>query len=423
VALAAALIIATLGSAAPVFAACDPAQPVSCGQVRAGTDGFLYDDAGRFTPRGVSFFLPQFGINPRALRDGNFAAARADGSLAFWLNRARDGLGANMLRVFVELPSRRGDGSLFTPTSPETLHAFALEANARSMRLGLVVQNSATWTMTAERDVWLAQTLELFATRGTLPLLAYLSASNEINNYCGGAARDCFDGDQGYVDGAVDWTARLREAVKRRAPQLLVTVGITTEMGNADGVPAAFNFFRPDSGGRTLAQQTDFLAPHNFGGGAQGIFDDIRSTGYTGPIVLEEFGFPTDPQPRNAFFTEGPPVCRQNPNRPECFETAPFFVEENIRALRDRPYAGAVAWMLADVNEKNSRDSCTRQPSDLWTGLFATGGTYCDGGTYSREPGAPKATAVRVCLHYTGDVFRCEGRVVRAAIYLPVLWR
>ncbi|MFO7171250.1 MAG: hypothetical protein DIU80_024740 [Chloroflexota bacterium] len=425
-AIAAALVF--LGFPLPAAAACDPARPISCGQVRVSGDS-LYDDGGRWQVRGVAFFLPQYGINANTLRDDNYAAAKADGSLAYWLDRARDGLGANLLRVFIELPQRR-DGAIYTPTSHATVYDFATEAGARGMRLGLVLHNSASWSMTPERAAWITGLIDTFAARGALPLLAYLSASNEINNYCGGHERDCFDSAPGvnaqpYVDAAVAWTAQFRAVVKARAPQLLVTVGISTEMGDTDNTRAAFNFFRPDSAGRTLASQVDFLAPHNFGGGAQGIYDDIRFVGYRGPIVLEEFGYPTDPFPVNRFFTEGPLRCRRAPLSPECFETAPYFVEANIQALRARPYAGAVAWMLADVREKNSDDACTGgKPSDLWTGLFAIGGAYCAGGTYTRGVGQPKATAVRICLYYTGDFFRCEPSAqVRAIIYAPVISR
>jgi hypothetical protein len=428
-ALVAALLTIALPTA-PAAAACDPGRPVTCGQVRADADGQLYDDAGRWVMRGVAFFLPQYGINPHTLRDGNYAAAKADGSLAYWLDRARDGLGANTLRVFVELPYLR-NGGLFTPTSHETLADFAAEADARGMRLGLVLHNSATWTMTAERSSWIAGMLDSFAARGALPQLAYISASNEINNYCGGSSRDCFDSAPGvsaqpYVDAAVEWTSQLRGAVKARAPQQLVTVGISSEMGDADNTRAAFNFFRPDSRGRTLASLVDFLAPHNFGGGAQGIYDDIRFAGYRGPVVLEEFGYPTDPFPRGFRFTEGPLACRAEPLSPPCFETAPYFVEANIQALRARPYSGAVAWMIADVREKNGDDACADggKPSDLWTGLFAIGGSYCAGGTYTRGVGEPKATAVRICLYYTGDLFRCDPTLtVRTTLYAPVISR
>src|SRR6185436_13724318 len=125
--------------AAPA-ATCNPALPSSCGQVRALADGTLADDGGSWTMRGVQFFLPQYGINGKTLRDDNYAAARDDGSLDFWLERAQVYLHANMLRVFVDLPSPvSGSTTVITPTSYSTLHDFATAANTRGMRLGLVL--------------------------------------------------------------------------------------------------------------------------------------------------------------------------------------------------------------------------------------------------------------------------------------------
>ena len=59
---------------------------------------------------------------------------------------------------------------------------------------------------------------------------------------------------------------------------------------------------------------------------------------------------------------------------------------------------------------KDAASACSDlgKPFDLWTGLFAIGGTYCDGGTYSRALGQPKATAVRVCAYYADDLALCE---------------
>src|SRR6266705_3541116 len=92
-------LFALLGTSAPVRAQpalCIPARPSSCGQVRALADGLLADDGGRWIMRGVQFFLPQYGINGKTLRDDNYAAARDDGTLAFWLERAQAYLHANM---------------------------------------------------------------------------------------------------------------------------------------------------------------------------------------------------------------------------------------------------------------------------------------------------------------------------------------
>jgi hypothetical protein len=414
-----------------VSSACDIAQPSTCGQVRL-VGSTLYDDGGPWRVRGVQFILPQFGINGKSFRSGNYASARADGSLDFWLEKAQHYLRTNTLRIFVDMPYRQGNGELVTPTDYATLFDFAVRANARGMRLAIVLHNSADWSMTADRSNWINGLLDHFSARGSLPTIAYLSADNEINNHCGRAGKDCFDSDsqynaQPYVDGAVDWVAQFRAVVKSRAPQLLLTVGVSTEMQDVDATRGAFNFFRADSRGRTLASLADLLAPHNFGGGAAGIIDDLRYVDYRGPIVLEEYGYPTDPYPRSRYWTEGDRRCRIDPTQALCALTAPFFVEANILALRAKSYAGGSAWMIADMREKDSGSACdsdSEKPFDLWTGLFAIGGTYCDGGTYSRAAGQPKATAVRVCAYYADDLALCEpGVPPKRRIYLPVMAR
>jgi antitoxin component of MazEF toxin-antitoxin module len=414
-------------------AACNPALPSNCGQVRTLPEGTLADDGGSWTMRGVQFFLPQYGINGKTLRDDNYAAARDDGSLAFWLERAQIYLRANMLRVFVDLPSTdSGSATVITPTSYSTLHDFATAANARGMRLGLVLHNSADWNMTEPRESWIAGLLDYFAERGSLPTLAYLSADNEINNHCANSGKDCFDTDQNfdaqaYINGALDWVALFRGVVKSRAPQLLVTVGISSEMIDADLTRAAFNFFRPDSQGRNMARLVDLLAPHNFSGGATAIINDLRvGAAYRGAVVLEEFGFPTDPQPRDPSWTEGSLQCAASPLLAECANTAPAFVETNLRALQSGSYAGGSAWMLADMQEKDTATACSdpNKSFALWTGLFAIGGTYCAGGTTSRNAGQPKATALRVCIAYTGHFSACtSGTPFAVRGYLPSVAR
>jgi hypothetical protein len=414
---------------APAIApsACDHAHPASCGQVHiAGT--LLADIGGAWPMRGVQFFLPQFGNNDKTFRTGNYAGAASDGSLDFWLDKAQLYLRANTLRIFVDLPYY-SNGALVTPTDHATLFDFATRADARGMRLGISLHNSADWNMTADRAAWISGLIDYFAARGHLATIAYLSADNEINNHCGRGGADCFDSDaqhdaRAYIDGAVGWVAQFRAVVKGRAPQLLVTVGVSTEMSDVDGTRGAFNFFRASSQGLTLASQADFLSPHNYGGGAAGIVEDLRYVGYGGPVVLEEFGYPSDPYPRSATWTEGAPVCRVDPSQAVCAQTAPFFVEQNIIALRTRSYAGGVAWMIADMREKDSGSGCSSKPFDLWTGLFAIGGTYCDGGTYSRAHGQPKATAVRVCAYYADDLALCEpGVPPKRRMYLPVVRR
>jgi hypothetical protein len=364
---------------------------------------------------GVQFFLPQFGINGKTLWDFNYAAAIDEGSLDYWLDKAV-WLRANTLRVFVDLPEVRSDGSIRTPTSYEAVYDLAERAAARGMRLGLVLHNSADWRMTSERSAWIGGLLSYFQQREVLPWIAYLSADNEINNHCRNSGRDCFDGTdqhdaQSYIDGAISWVAAFRAVAKAHAPQILVTVGISTEMIDFDGTRASFNFFRSATNGTRLVDLLDFLAPHNYSGGAAAVIADLRiGAGYTSAVVLEEYGFPTDPFPRNRLWSEGAFACRLRPLASECTNTAPFFVARSIQSVVSDGYAGSVAWTIADIREKNVSNACTRSdlPFDLWTGLFAIGGTYCDGGTFSRSAGQPKTTAILICVAYGGSLLSCD---------------
>src|SRR5262249_48103323 len=127
------------------------------------------------------------------------------------------------------------------------------------------------------------------------------------------------------------------------------------------------------------------------------------------------------------YWTEGDRRCRIDPTQASCALTAPFFVEANILALRTKSYAGGSAWMIADMREKDAGLACSSdavKPFDLWTGLFAIGGGGCDGGTYSRAWGQPKATAVRVCAYYADDLALCEpGVLPKRRMYFPVVSR
>ena len=416
--------VSVQGDAVGGASGCNPTIASSCGQVAISRTQFS-DLAGPWQARGVQFFLPQYGINDATFYDNNYGTATLAGTTDRWLDRAQRELHTNLLRIYVELPYRQSDGTLVAPTNYTTIFDFLYRANLRGMRLGISLHNSADWTMTTERRTWITGLLDYLITNNAIAALAYINADNEINNHCGGSARDCFDSTvtfnaQPYINGALEWVAQLRSVVKARAPSVLLTVGISTEMGDTDNTRAAFNFFRADSQGRTLARLVDFLAPHNYGGGAAGIADDIRYTGYTAPLLLEEYGFPTDPFPRNALWTEGDPSCRVAPLQARCYNTAPYFVETNLQFARSRGYAGSVAWMLADMQAKDTANACNdpNRTFDLWTGLFAIGGAYCAGGTYTRGEGQLKATGFRVCVAYAGTAGLCGYRV-----YVPTVQR
>lgn len=370
--------------------------PLNCGQVyKQGY--YLYDCAGRWTVNGVQFILPGFGINGQTFYDGNYSANVTNGQVDYWLYKAADFLGAKNLRLLVDLP---GD-TLPGPTSPATLYDFALRANSLGMRLGLVLHNDTSWTLTPARKQWLSQLVSYFSSRNALSLIAYVSADNEINNHCG-AGPDCYDNNATYVAKANQWTADFTSYVKSIAPNLLVTVGISSEKSNGDSQPAVYDFFRVSGAAPSLARSVDFLSPHNYGGGGYGIWPDIRNKlGYQGPIVLEEYGYPTDALNQSSYFKEGPAACRTNPIASGCNLTAPYFVETNARSIRENStsgYAGGSAWMLADSNNKN----CS-SPSDFYTGLFASGAYSGCGGTLTTGLGQAKATGARIRYQYLGS--------------------
>jgi hypothetical protein len=370
--------------------------PLDCGQVyRQGYS--LYDCNGRWTVNGVQFILPEYGINGHTFRDSNYKTSIANGQIDYWLDKAANFLGARTLRIFVDMPYDILPG----PTGPATLYDFALRASNRGMRLGVVLHNDTSWTLTPTRKEWLSQFIAYFRDRNALPLLAYLSADNEINNHCGNAP-DCYDNNPIYVEKANRWVADFTTYVKSLNPAILTTVGISTEKADADGQLAVYNFFRTASSSPSLAASVDFLSPHNYGAGGYSIWGDLRyKLGYQGAIVLEEYGFATDPLGMSTYYKEGEPICREDPYQAVCYRSAPYFVEVNARSIRENNFdgfAGGSAWMLADSNYKD----CT-SPFDFYTGLFASGNYASCGGTRTTTPGAPKSLAARIRFHYLGS--------------------
>ncbi|MBM7846395.1 hypothetical protein [Herpetosiphon giganteus] len=388
---------------------CQPATPSTCGQLRIDGSGF-YDQYGPWVMHGVQFFLPQYGINGRTFWDAEYNQATQNSSLDYWLGRSQQALYANLLRIFVDLPVATSQ-QVVTPTSYATLYDFASRANARGMRLGISIHNSDEWILTSIQQQWIEGMLSYFLERDSLAMVAYINLDNEINNYCDPQhRRDCLaNPNQAYLNQAIDWIRQTRALIKARTPQMLITVGMSTELTAIAPKGGVANYFLRDQHSVSLASLIDFLAPHNYGGRGIELLSSIREYGYRGPVVLEEYGFPTDPFPGSVHWTEGPAICRINPLLAACFETAPFYVETNLNALRQADYAGGVAWMLADIQEKELPTACDGHsiPSDLWTGLFAVGGQYCNGGTLTHEFGRPKATATRVCFYHINNLELC----------------
>lgn len=372
---------------------------ISGGQIRRC--GYFLCDANnvRWKLKGVQFILPQTGINGRTFEPSRYNAAKADGSLGFWLDNSKNYLLANTLRIFIDWPGQ------FAPTNKETVNDFLNEAAARGMRVGITFNFATSWNST--QKAWVSELARYIRDNGGMSRVAYFNASNELNNYCG-AGNDCFR-DQTWVNGAVAYVADFNATINAVDSTVLVTVGMASENIPNAVAETMGNYFKRDNLNRNIAGIVDFLSPHNYGGAGYAIFNELRyNRAYSGPIVLEEFGFPTDNVAKDPKFTEGPTRCANDPGFPrdsaddlQCENTAPYFVEINCRAMRDlesggNGYAGAAAWMLADVQENGT--SCN-VAFDLYTGLFTSSRTYC-GGTYTPRGGNPKATAFRVRTHY-----------------------
>ncbi|HEX2915268.1 MAG TPA: fibronectin type III domain-containing protein [Chloroflexia bacterium] len=377
----------------------NPTNPFNCGQVYK--NGYqLYDCNGRWPVNGVQFILPERGINGQTFWDTNYNTSAASGQVDYWLDRASNLIGAKMLRIFVDMPGSNLPG----PTSPATLYDFAARAASKGMRVGIVLHNDSSWTLTPARKQWLSDFVAYFKSKNALPLIAYVNADNEINNHCGNGA-DCFDNNPAYVNAANQWVADFTKYVKSLNASILVTVGLSTEKASSDSQATSYDFFRTTGSAPSLATSVDFLSPHSYHGGGFTIWPALRyDLTYKGPIVLEEYGYPTDVLSQSPFYTEGPAVCLSNPFDPTCNNTAPYFVDVNARSIRENNidgFAGGSAWMLADSNRKDCNS-----PMDFYTGLIASGDyPKCNqNGTTTTSAGALKATGARIRYFYTGTL-------------------
>lgn len=329
-----------------------------------------------------------------------------------------------------------------------------------------------------------------------LHTLDYINLDNEINNHCaespldwrlddadGKKPRNCYhyvsgneNSGRSYAEAATQWVYDIRQelqsiygrlALPTGFQPLLLTVGKSTEVfepTSFDGqryysepALAVNEFLTPyaievtDSQGQTrtenrrLIDLVDFPSPHRYSPDAPTPTDPnnehaiitIRDTirrGTTQPLLLEEYGTPTDPLARDGRWVDGdrpraisendPQYCRRSDKvlTAECRDTAPGLIQRVINDMR-LGYAGYSAFMLVDALEDNQGgdppENCSILPSDIFTGLYAIGrGNPRDGcrGTINNTLGQLKNTGYRVCVFY-------QGREACYVSYLPLLRR
>jgi hypothetical protein len=129
----------------------------------------------------------------------------------------------------------------------------------------------------------------------------------------------------GDPDSVLDWLGRMADEAHRIAPSQLVTVG----MGQAESL------WRPGPDGRRAVDFSDLVSVHIYDAGAAvRQIDAIRAR--TGrPILVEEFGWPTDT-----------PCLAPNWN-----EATQVQLYRDVMAAARSGAAGAVAWTLRDYDQ------------------------------------------------------------------------
>jgi hypothetical protein len=340
-----------------------------------------------------------------------------------------------------------------------------------------------------------------------LHTIAYINIDNEINNHCAegpldwrldGLPRNCYhyqkdDESPGkkYAEAATQWVYDFKKVMESLYTTdtlvlpsdftpILLTVGMSTEVYEEDVYDGNRYFSDPELSAsefltlysieiedeegvirmesHSLLDIVDFASPHRYSPRAPmpddpnnedaviTIRDTIRKS-TTQPILLEEYGAPTDPVREQApaewrdgdlSMTKVPRHCRSLRNifSEECEDTAPGFIQRVINDLQRGGYAGYIAFMLTDALEDNQRGqdtdddgipdlppiNCSSLPPDIFTGLYAIGRGNPDnacGGTINNTRGRLKNTGYRVCDFYQEQ----ECDVIETYKYLPIIWR
>jgi hypothetical protein len=422
--------------------------PRNCGSVYYSAP-YFYDRGGRWYPRGVQFFLPEYDVTTSSFDNDIFDQPYNNGTYAYWLNLMKDYTQANLVRIFVAMPAEGRK----VPADVEEIYKFAQLAAARGMRLGVVILNSSGWDLdfVSNGDTkrnWINRFISRFSGNDA-SMIAYVNLNNEINLHCANnpdPKQDCYDryantfNEAQYVQRANNYVYQVNNIFKNRRSLILTTVGLSTGVRNTDNLPTVNDFFRYKLGDVTvlpLFENVDFLSPHNYENSPYQIEQDIRyrdqRAQVNSTILLEEFGWFTDPLPLENYqrYREGcwDPNYPDNPGlqgtgAPPCPNSnrnglwASGRIELQAEAIRganqDVRYGGGVAFMLVDMNKRSCDPNNTANyRKDFFSGLFATwlsdgrGAYYC-GGTYAGDNGrlnsnvkvVPKATAFRIRTHH-----------------------
>lgn len=414
--------------------------PVNCGQVhldgpRNHAGPLLYDNGGVWKPAGVQYFEPDEGINDQTFTDKSYSdhTASRQGWLDSISNRTT-GLAANLVRVFIPVAASNG-GVCTSQISNANILNFLQEANDRYMRVGLVIYvtyNGGTFNGNTCAQSWLGGLLDYIGNvtpNGTgtdyRPVIAYVNAANEINNihsrpdlvYMTNAGyKDTFDAynpsDFGVNEEDMSsgiFQMQIVDQVVKTHSSILTTISIGTESVSTDPWFPTIDYYKSDNvppaspcQDGVMLQYADFVTPHNYAAGAGYVYISMREGmwGYSGPMVLEEYGWPTDPvghqgNGHNSNWNEGSSSDPCYDNQQHQSHNASMYIQCQINEFRQRTYADAVAFMVADITPRGPNCDSEALKYDLFTGLFATSGLYC-GGTITTGDHMMKATGWKV---------------------------
>ncbi len=289
--------------------------------------------------------------------------------------------------------------------------------NPRGARGGLGFATPVTKKWLEDLLDYVANRIPNGTNRNWSPVIAYISAANEVNNLCGvyvelddrrKGLKDCFDVWAGHenpivanIGGTIGEVKAMNQIVKSRPENILTTVGLSTEMVNVDQSSPIISFFKcrqprlgdnpnPCSYG-ALATYVDFLSIHNYGGGAQGFYEQIKALSgilrRSTIVLLEEYGWPTDPKNQDPTWMEGTLADLNTPS-------ATHYINANQEALRISAFSGGIVYMLADAASKDCNGDF-----DSYVGLIVVGGGYTCGGTGAHPDTTGKATFSLVQQH------------------------
>jgi len=268
------------------------------------------------------------------LNEVDFMLLKAGNRVPAGMVNRQNYLKANLVRIYALAPS----GQLSASGEPSTcnykngadaelLIEFIRRANDFGLRTGLVIQDSTAAPSPCSRYWLKTEVLQKLRAQNLTQLIAYVNYDNEVNNhysqqYCRKiivfpptgpgpevyALPDCFDlignysavimlafdclTHQKYIDDRMAWVRDINSIIEEfnaaqpTSKRLLTTVGLSTEMYDVDSAPAVQGFFKkattidarhPER--KSLADYTDFLAPHRYGSDAQVLVRKLRSGG------------------------------------------------------------------------------------------------------------------------------------------------